>query len=82
MKRRTFIGSSLAAAVVLPTSGEALHRDVAPVEGMYLGFSTYGMPGLTPEQAIDEVAKAGFDSIEIDSAKGKPAEPQRCSKNL
>ena len=33
--------------------------------GLPLGFSTYGLPGQSLEEAIDAIAKAGYDAVEI-----------------
>ena len=46
---------------------------------MTLGFSTYGMKNLSAEQAIDTVADAGFDAVEITAAPDWDSAPTRLS---
>jgi sugar phosphate isomerase/epimerase len=67
--RREILG--LTASMLFATKSWA--DDSAPVTssttsekaGCTLGFSTYGMETLTTEDAIDAIAKIGFDSLEL-----------------
>lgn len=44
-----------------------------------LGFSSYGLPGMTAEKAITLVARAGFDSLELFVARGADAAAENVS---
>ena len=50
-------------------------------KGCPIGFGTYGLPGYTPELAIQSIAKAGFDSIEIAAMPGYHGAPEVISHN-
>ena len=69
--RRQFLGTLLAAPC-LARAGEPRQP-----RGPTLGFNTYGMKTLSTEQALRELAKIGFDSIELDCGPGCDAEPAK-----
>ena len=46
-----------------------------------LGFSTYGMPSVATEEAIDTVAEIGFDSIELTVRSGWDADSAKLGKD-
>jgi sugar phosphate isomerase/epimerase len=70
--RRRFIGSMFAAAFAAPTCRAAAE---APAGGATLGFNTYGMKTLSTEDALHELAKIGYDSIELDCTADCDADP-------
>lgn len=77
MRRRAFIQ-----AVGLCLGSQALTRIAAAADPvakprMTLGYGTYGMPGVTSEDAIGQLAKIGFDSIELDCRTKSDADPQK-----
>ncbi|UUO07728.1 sugar phosphate isomerase/epimerase [Blastopirellula sp. J2-11] len=78
-----------AAAAILIASPAASPAQAPSQDGCTLGFSTYGMKTLQTEDAIQAVAKIGFDAIEIavrpdwDSAPGKmPAKRRQRVRQL
>jgi sugar phosphate isomerase/epimerase len=56
----------------------AVAADSAPT-GPTLGFNTYGMKTLSTEDALRELAKIGFDTIELDCTAGCDADPGNLS---
>ena len=71
LSRRDFIASALAASVITPWSAKA----ALSADGVTLGFNTYGMKTLSTEDAIRELSKIGFDTIELDSTSGTDGDP-------
>ncbi len=72
MRRRAFIQ---AAGLSLARIGIA--AEPAAQSRMTLGHGTYGMPGVSSEDAIGQVAAIGFDSIELDCRAKSDADPSR-----
>jgi inosose dehydratase len=71
LNRRHFLGSLLAGAL----SGKVrLAADTGGAVGPTLGFNTYGMKALTTEEALRELAKIGFDSVQLDCSVGCDAD--------
>ncbi len=71
LNRRRFLGAAFTAAFA-PVCRAA--NDVSK-SGVTLGFNTYGMKTLSTEDAIRELAKIGFDTIELDSTVGTDGDP-------
>src|SRR6185437_5064287 len=69
--RRQFIAATVAGAIAAQISHAAADASAAPT----LGFNTYGMKTLTTEQAIAELARIGFDSVQLDCSAGCDADP-------
>ncbi|RMG39839.1 MAG: sugar phosphate isomerase/epimerase, partial [Planctomycetota bacterium] len=63
-------------AVAAETGAAGRKPDGTRLAGLTLGFSTYGMKTLRTEQAIERIADAGFDSVEIAIMKGWDADPE------
>ncbi|TWT40618.1 Xylose isomerase-like TIM barrel [Thalassoglobus neptunius] len=57
----------------LPAHGDAADSGNGSV-GCTLGFSTYGMPSIKSERAIDLLDEIGFDSVEISVRAGADAD--------
>lgn len=67
----TLAGCSISQACVAnDTKSTARHQDV-----LTLGFSSYGMKSLKIEEAIQQIARIGFDAVEITVWPGWDAEP-------
>jgi sugar phosphate isomerase/epimerase len=74
MRRRTF----LQAAELSPVLARiGLAAEPAALARMTLGYGTYGMPGISSEDAIGRVSAVGFDSIELDCRDKSDADPAR-----
>lgn len=74
--RRQFLGA--AAATLTAVNGvAALHRTEAST--CTFSFGTYGMKSLTTQQAIEAVAAAGYDGIEIAARPDWDSAPERMS---
>jgi inosose dehydratase len=71
LSRRRFIVSALASSAVTSSLLEA----ASSADAVTLGFNTYGMKSLTTEDAIRELAKIGYDTIELDSTAGTDGDP-------
>lgn len=71
--RRRFLGTA-GAALAATAARQVLALDPS-TGGPTLGFNTYGMKTLTTEEALRELAKIGFDTIELDSTSGCDADP-------
>lgn len=92
LTRRGFLGAGLSGAFGLSLPGpcglEVFAGNAARgasgqrggastrLAGLTLGFSTYGMRTLRTERAIEAIADAGFDSVEIAIMKGWDAAPE------
>jgi len=76
--RRRFLTST--AAAIVATSASRLIADPPasnfPSFGPTLGFNTYGMKTMTTEAVLPELAKIGFDSVELDCNAKCDAEPE------
>ncbi|GIW98804.1 MAG: hypothetical protein KatS3mg111_2137 [Pirellulaceae bacterium] len=67
----------MGAPLVLPWSRPCAGAPVEspePRSWCTLGFSTYGMPSLTTEAAIDHISKVGFDAVELAIRAGADAD--------
>lgn len=76
--RRQFLstaGALLAGAAVAQAEPSFSHA----AEGCYLGFSTYGMKSLKTEDALREVARIGFDAVELTVREGWDADSAKVS---
>jgi len=77
LTRRQLVGSALAALIaahVHRAAGETpVPKPAAP--GPTFGFNTYGMKTLTTEKALRELAKIGFDSVQLDCSRGCDPDP-------
>ncbi|HEV7401479.1 MAG TPA: sugar phosphate isomerase/epimerase family protein [Chthoniobacteraceae bacterium] len=71
LSRRHFLGSLLAGALGAKAS---LAANAGAAAGPTLGFNTYGMKTLTTEEALRELAKIGFDSVQLDCSVGCDAD--------
>jgi inosose dehydratase len=69
--RRHFLGTLLAGALSARVS---LAAETGAATGPTLGFNTYGMKTLTTEEALRELAKIGFDSVQLDCSAGCDAD--------
>jgi sugar phosphate isomerase/epimerase len=74
MRRRTFL-QAVGLSPVL--AGIGIAAEPAAPARMTLGYGTYGMPGVSSEDAIGRVAAIGFDSIELDCRVKSDADPSR-----
>lgn len=63
--RRQFLQTAGVATSVIAAPHWAYAHKPKPNNSMSLGFSLYGMKSLKTEQAIREVAKIGYDSVEF-----------------
>ena len=76
MYRRQFLHATAALATGTLFADAA---SAATSTAMTFGFGTYGMPGIKTEDAIDALAKIGFDSVEIVVRSGSDADPAKLS---
>ena len=76
--RREFVRSTLAAMAGLSVV-PALTAAATTRQGMTIGFSTYGMKTLKTEEALKQVAKIGFDAVEMAVRPDWDAAPARMS---
>jgi inosose dehydratase len=75
LSRRSFIFAAAAAGLgAIPALGVSGPATTAPA-GVTFGFSTYGMKSLATEDAIDTLAKIGYDSVELAALAGWDADP-------
>lgn len=79
MKRRDFLrAAAVTGSLAVLASGFAPRsREAEPSPRMTLGHGTYGMPGMTSEEALAIIAEVGFDSIELDARRDADADPTR-----
>ena len=90
LSRREMLVISSAALTSCGIAGADEQIVKASGNGCLLGFSTYGMPSLKSEKAIDVLAEIGFDAVELtvrdgwdaDSAKLTPARRKAIRKRL
>ncbi|MDG2221140.1 MAG: sugar phosphate isomerase/epimerase [Rubripirellula sp.] len=61
----TVLGSAVAAASLPGRHLVAADLESNTNAACRLGFSTYGLPGYSPRQAVEAIAKAGFDGLEL-----------------
>ena len=52
-----------------------------PAKGMTLGFSTYGSGQMPWKQALDHIAKAGYDSVELAILPDRDTAPENLSSS-
>ncbi|HEX8915804.1 MAG TPA: sugar phosphate isomerase/epimerase [Humisphaera sp.] len=69
---------SSAAAGCLPALARA--ADAPKPARMTLGFSTYGLPGVAPLDAVKRVAAAGFDAVEVCCLADFSTAPEKLDK--
>lgn len=66
-RRRVLTALGAGAAVASLPGQRVVAADLEPDADAEcrLGFSTYGLPGYSPRQAIEAIAKAGYDGLEL-----------------
>lgn len=69
------MGAGMAAALGMRVKAEEPFASGGPT----LGFNTYGMKSVTTEEAMRELAKIGFDSVQLDCTAGCDADPGNLS---
>lgn len=74
LSRRQMLATT-AAALMASRSGFAAPAQASP-DYCTLGFSTYGMPELKTEEAIDQLAEIGFDAVELTVRAGWDADSE------
>lgn len=80
MNRRTFFLSAVAPQVLaLPGLASRAFAKPKSKRRMTLGFSTYGTKSIPTERAIDLIADAGFEAVELTVWPGWDAEPANLS---
>jgi sugar phosphate isomerase/epimerase len=62
-------------------AAHAVHGYEKPAGTIGLGFSLYGMRALTVEAALDELAKIGYDCVELPVMKDWPADSARFDRS-
>jgi sugar phosphate isomerase/epimerase len=78
--RRDFLLSAAAgaaSALAAPLPGAAAIKFDRAATQPTLGFSTYGLPGTTTEEALPLLAQIGFDNVELDARPDGDAAPAR-----
>ena len=73
--RRIFLAQAAAATAVLPHSAKGAL--LKPQTGVTFSFGTYGMKSLSAEVAVREIAKAGFDGVELSALPDWDSAPAR-----
>ena len=81
LDRRRFLETTLAAGVGLSSIGQSTAADVpvAAAARPTLGFSLYGMKGLSLDEAIRLCAEIGYDDVEPALLPNYPSDPQQFS---